>query len=367
MTMRPFSIFIFTAGLAIAKDSGGVRVWGNFQNDLIALQTFGREFKNQFDFTGDGILTLNARNKDNTSLKVEGSADIVLLYGAAAGLIPRERQILLLTSTEGDMLLDLRKLYAVFFLPFGDFFVGRQIINFGQGLVFSPIDVFSSINVFELNFKRSGSDVARLRIPFGSTAGAEATGGLVGGGKALAALKLYGNCHGVDLAAIGIYRGARDDAIGGITFKGDLIAGIYGELAGHVNTENHRRYADAMFGADYSIRNTWFFNAEYLCSGGSDSGEAPPFAQLGLGGGSLSGRHNGYASVRYLFNEITSLTVATVFDPEKRLGFLTGQVSRDILQNATMSIYARCFFNGESSAAAIIPDVLYGVRLNAAF
>jgi hypothetical protein len=362
--MRYTLILVAAVSLAIAEESGGLKVWGNFQNDLIATQTFDGDFKDQFNFTGNGILTLNARNKDNSSIKVEGSADIIMLYGAGANLIPQGQRSLLLSSTEGSVLFDLRKLYAGFF---GDALVGRQIINFGQGLVFSPIDVFSSVNVFELAFKRSGSDVARLRVPFSPTMGAEATVGLATAGKTLAALKVYGNYCGVDVAAIGIYRGAADEAIAGLTFKGDLVAGVYGEVAGHVNTENRHRYVDAMLGADYSINAIWFFNVEYLYDASPDSSDISPLAQVGLGGGGISGGHSGYASVRYVFNEITSVGIAGVVDPEKRLGFATGQFSRDILQNATMIAYVRYLYSKKKAGSLTISDMLYGLRLNAAF
>jgi len=114
-------------------------------------------------------LTLNLQNANAKSAKIEGSVDFWLLTGAYADAYRRidSTSSLILPGLSSVFIADVRKLYASLFLPFADVSIGRQIISFGQGMVFSPIDVFSSVNILDLTLRRSGSDVARVRVPFG--------------------------------------------------------------------------------------------------------------------------------------------------------------------------------------------------------
>lgn len=361
--MRVILFSLFAVIICNAQESG-LKVWGSLQNDISGVQTFGNN--DQFGYTGFGLLTFNIKNKNSTSVKVEGSADVTTLYGIYADVIRRQGSQMLFSNTGVPILFDLRKLYAGFFLPFGDLFVGRQIINYGEGLVFSPVDVFSSINIFDLTFKRNGSDVVRFRVPFGTTSGAEFTGGITQNErKPVGVFKLYSTIKGFEISMIGIYRSQSDELMTGLAFKGDLIAGIYGEAAEHTGIDGSHRGFDGMLGADYSISDIWFFTAEYLYSEkGSGNGSSLSYTLPSM---QLQGKHNLFLSCRYAFNDISNISLSGIADLEKKNGFLTAQYSYDILQNANLVVYTRYFHTGNNSIKDSYPDMQYGVRIEAFF
>lgn len=362
--MRTVLILLIAITLCTAQESG-LKTSGSLENDISGIQTFGKNDKR--GYTGWSLLTLNMKNRNSTSVKVEGSADVTVLYGMYADLARQQGSGMLRTNTKIPLLFDLRKLYAGFFLPFGDLFIGRQIINYGEGLVFSPVDVFSSINIFDLTFKRHGSDVVRLRVPFGTTSGAELTGGIAQyETKPVGALKLYTTLQGVEMSMIGMYRSQSDEIMTGLAFKGDLIAGIYGEVAEHLGTDGHHRNFEGMLGADYSISNTWFFNAEYCYS--EKGAKNDPSSSSSLPTGQLTGRHNLFLSCRYAFNDISHISLSAIADPEKKNGFITAQYSYNILQNADLTLYTRYLHSdNNSSVKDVFPDMQYGVRILAYF
>jgi hypothetical protein len=362
--MRVIFLLLFIVTICAAQESG-LKTSGSLENDISGIQSF--EDKDRFGYAGWSLLTLNIKNRNTTSVKIEGSADVTVLYGMYADLARQQGSGILKTNTKIPLLFDMRKLYAGFFLPFGDLFIGRQIINYGEGLVFSPVDVFSSINIFDLTFKRHGSDVVRLRVPFGTTAGAELTAGITQyETKPVGALKLYTTLKGVEMSMVGMYRSQSDEIMTGLAFKGDLIAGFYGEVAEHFGIDGHHRNFEGMLGADYSISNTWFFNAEYCYT--EKGAKNDPSMSSSIPSGQLTGRHNLFLSCRYAFNEISHISLSAIADPEKKNGFITVQYSYNILQNADLTIYTRYIHSNNSSAVKdVYPDMQYGVRLVAYF
>lgn len=354
-----FVIILCSAAICIAQDYGGLKTWGSLRTDLIGIQSFGYEnIKDQFDYAGAGILTLNFKNLNSSTVKVESSADLILLYGIYKQQKQKSRGILLSEKSNDALIVDIRKLYAGFFIGNTDLYAGRQIINYGYGLVFSPVDIFSSVDIYDLSFARSGSDVIRLRIPLGATGGVEMTGGLEGTShNAVAGTKVYTTVRGIDLSAVGIYKKESDEIIGGLVFKGDFIAGIYGEIAEHRDLDMEHQYFSGMLGVDYSLFNRYFFNAEYLFNEKTDS----------LANRQFTGKHNIFLSGKYVFDELSNIQLTAISDLENGSGFLTAQYSRNILQNANMILYSRYFYNDHPGMHDQIPDLYYGIRLEAAF
>jgi len=344
----------------------GLVLSGELKNEDIITQDIDTVFHDQFDFTGSNILTLNFRNRDDERVKVEGSTDITLLYGQYADRLSFPAPVFSAQLGASSFLVDIRKLYGSLFLPFADFSIGRQIVNFGQGLVFSPIDVFSSINVLDISFKRTGSDVVRIKVPFGSLAGADVIAKLSSRARGeTGAAKLYANLYGWDFAAVGMYKGDMSEVITGFTFKGDAFIGLYGELVEHWLDEDNR-YFRGMAGADYSIQNTWFFNLEYLYNQRNPVKQSPLFIN---GTDLLFSRHHYlFGSVRYVFNELMWASLSALGDVEQRSGLFTAQYLYNVVQNADFSFYIR-YIHGAFIPVPVlsIPDMQYGLIFRISF
>lgn len=355
--------------VALAAAKPGLDFGGSLSTDLTGLHDYRWDEHDEFDFSGTSRLTLTMRNTNRTHAKVEGSVDVLLLYGLAsrpwtsmAGGMPLSDagtagSALLFKLGKAPVLLDLRKLYLEFYLPFADIAVGRQIINFGKGFVFSPIDVFSTVNVFDLDFRRQGSDVAMARIPIGPLAGVDLIAQLpLNDAPYSVAAKGFANVGGFDLSLVGIYREpgrtgeSPREGVVGFTLKGDIVLGVYSEAVLHIVQDASRPFVEAMAGLDYSVNNRWTFRAEYLYK---------DYAWAG----STWGEHNLFGSVSFAPNELLSISGNLLYDFEHEIaaGTLLGRYNA--LQNVNIDLYVRGF----SGVAGLPYDFGYGVRTEVAF
>jgi hypothetical protein len=375
MSFRKISLFIalfICVLMGQTPHESGLIVFGESRNDLVGLESFDKSkpASEQTDFAGANLLTLNLQNANAKSAKIEGSVDFWLLTGAYADAYRRidSTSSLILPGLSSVFIADVRKLYASLFLPFADVSIGRQIISFGQGMVFSPIDVFSSVNILDLTLRRSGSDVARVRVPFGDLAGIDAIAKLTAKSReTAAALKGYAHVAGFDLAGIGMYQGNQHQAITGISFKGDMVAGVYGELVEHWKQAGQRSFT-GMLGTDYSIENTWYFIGEYLYNEKPETSDTT--AQLSILQTTipLLHHHYGFLLARYKINDLMNVSTSAIADISGKSGVATLQYFYNVLQNADVVVYTQYY---RSSSEGMLPlsfdQATYGLRVEVAF
>ncbi len=351
----------------------GLIFFGDLQNDVIGLQTVDRSkpLAQQFDVAGANLLTLNAQNTKTTHLKFDASADLWLLLGAYADAFRKADSApgaAVLQSPSAALVLDIRKLYGALYLPFADFSLGRQIISFGEGLVFSPIDVFSSVNILDLSLRRRGSDVARVRVPLSDLSGVDAIVKISSRADGVAgAIKAYGHAGSFDMAGVGIYQGANREYITGLEFKGDLVAGVYGELVEHWRGGGYRSFI-GMLGADYSLGDDWYFVAEYLYNERPQPPSGTAQFSILQTNVTLSHNHYGFGVVRYKINDLMNVSLSAIADITAKSGVYTGQYSYNVLQNATIVAYVQGY---PASSTGLVPVpygvVAYGLRVTVAF
>jgi hypothetical protein len=213
--------------------------------------------------------------------------------------------------------------------------MGRQIINFGKGFVFSPIDVFSTVELQDINFRMSGTDIVTIRLPFSDLSGFDFITELpfLQDDYSVAA-KFFTTLFDFDFSLVGIYKNAgsensnENETVAGLTFKGDAGIGLYGEAVTHYLSESREAYFEGMLGADYSIKDKWYFAAEYL------------YKQYDWAY-SFWGEHNLFGSVRYSINDITNVSANVIYDiqHESTLGIF--QWYYNILQNVNTILYVQ--------------------------
>ncbi len=311
---------------------------------------------------GVGLLTVDFENSNQHHAKVEGSFDVILPWGLTADrlfgsltppgsgpeepqtdslstLVRRElskagaRVLNLVTMGKAPMLFDMRELYLAAYLPWADVAMGRQIINFGKGFLFSPLDAFSRVEITDIAFRRQGSDVLNIRIPLGMVSGidiiAEAP---FPAREHTSAIKVFGTLRDWDLSGVAMYKHRGEEALLGFGFKGDLVVGLYGEMVGHFQKSIDSRYFETMLGTDYSIDNRWIFTVEYAWY------EKPsPF--------SIWSHHNVFFQGQYVINDLMTLggNVIHAFDDDRTIA--TALYTYNILQNVDMSAYVRSYRN----------------------
>ena len=359
-----YIIICFCALNIHAEQKSGIRFRGSMYTDLGLLHTVHSSSKDEADFAGMSVLSANFKNTDREFGKVEGLFDIIIPYGSlieryVPDSIDSDSSVLdlykLFSFGKAPALLDIRKLYLSMYLPFADITLGRQIINFGKGFVFSPIDVFSSVELNDINYRRRGSDIVNIRIPFSDLAGLDFTTELpFVDGDFSTAVKLFATFFDFDFSLIGMYRNTgavadfEDEVVTGLTFKGDIEIGIYGEAVVHVLADSRDVFFEGMLGADYSIKDKWFFMAEYL------------YKQYDWSN-SIWGEHNLFGSIRYNINDIMNISGNVIYDFEHESTSGILQCNYNILQNVNTIFYIQGTdsFNGQFLMYALRAEVKF--------
>lgn len=372
-----------------SQAQGGLDLSGSLSNDTVLIQnayggspTAALPGAPNPALGGQSKFTLNFVNRNRSFAKVEGSAVVSLLYGAyadayIAGLSQalgkgNEQIVSLLTSNGAALSIDLRKLYLAVYTDPMDISMGRQIINYGVGTLFSPIDAFSTPSLSDLDYQRSGSDVVRLEIPFGEVSGLDAVSTVSQKVTGLAsALKLYTNVADYDFALVGLYRGARNELLAGADFKGDLLLGIHGEAVQHFLYDPWKSYFEGMFGADYSFGGKLFLAAEYYYNGdpvAPGSIDAADLASaLAAAQRVFLNRHYLYGDVRYLLTDLMNVGVSTVLDISAGSLLTTAQYAYNIVQNADLLTYVRWLYGDVQSGIPGGSTIQYGIQVRVAF
>lgn len=361
--------FLFCFSDTNADENSGVVFNGYLYTDLGLLHTVRRTGKDEAVFAGMSVLSLDLKNTNHTFGKVEGLCDIMIPYGMTINRFTPadtdtsvhdknlEQLIVLYSFGKAQLLLDLRKLYLSFYLPFADVTIGRQIVNFGTGTAFSPIDVFSFVELTDINLRRRGTDIFSIRIPFADLAGIDVMAQMPFLNETYSvAAKLYATLSDFDFSCIGIFRDnshsentAENEAVAGLTFKGDIaLIGIHGEAVGHYLADSRNIYLEGMLGADYSINKKWFFAAEYL------------YKQYNWQN-CVWGEHNAFGSVRYAINDLMNISTRLLYDFQRESILGTIQWYYNILQNVNTTAYVQ----GTDTAGGQF--LLYALRVQVNF
>jgi hypothetical protein len=364
-----FKILIFLS-FPLFSQQLPLTIWGQLQNDFIILQDTGKELKNIFDYAGINMLTINAKTKESKYGKIDASADLILFYGKYANFILfySTNPMVSIFDKASVLMFDLRKLYGELSFKYMDISIGRQIINLGQGFVFSPIDIFTSIEHLDLNYRRRGSDVIRIKIPINDLSGIDIISKLNSKQNGIeASLKAFTNVKGFDISAIGIYRGDLKEIITGLTFKGDLFIGLYGELVEHW-MENNKRNTQIMLGADYSIFKLLYFMAEYLFNEKPQAADSTSILYFSKTGQLCFSKHYGFFLIRYIINEIMNISANTIIDIPSKSSILTFTYFYNVFQNTDLSFYVRYFYGDFSGILCNkTANMQYGLRTDIRF
>jgi hypothetical protein len=309
-------------------------------SDIGLLHSVTIKDKDSFDFTGMNVLSITLKNAKYKNSKIVGLFDLCLPYGKA---IEKYNSINLYSSDKALLFLDVRKFYLSLYLPFADITMGRQIINFGKGFVFSPIDVFSVIELNDMMLRRSGSDIVSVHFPLSDLTGVDMISGLPNSdGQYSMAVKLFSSIKNFDFSFVTLYRDKgykneiKSEVIGGLTLKGDLGIGLYSELVGHYTIDEGETLVEIMGGIDYSIRNKWLFIIEYLFKS-----KEYQFSKWG--------ENNIFGSVQYTVNELASVSANIMYDFQHEIAQGSVQWRYNILQNVNTTIHVNGIDNGPGS------------------
>lgn len=359
--------FTFTGSTAVAAFD----LSGSFRNDLTVWQYNPASPPSaslpEWRWGDQSTLRLNFKEM-NSQLKLEGSFDLSLLAGdyATAG----QNHSFVWLDTRWVPLFETRKLYMSLFFDDWTLTLGRQIINYGVGYVFSPVDCFSTVNLQDMGFSRKGSDILRVQVPLGDLAGVEGVTTIAAGGPDWAgAVKIFGNWQEYDLSLTGIYKKPAEELLIGVTFKGDLGVGIHGELVEHWNRITHTQYFEAMAGVDYSFYDgKVILLAEYYYNGNPADPAAYDPSELPALDRAFWGPSYWFGQAQYIYDEIRSFSLNGIVNPAEGSWVGGLQFLYNIRQNTNLMLHVRCYggdLNGMDGVHG--PKAEYGVGVEIKF
>ncbi len=336
-----------------ARD-GGLETKGSFYSDLSLLHYANSDTNDSLSFSGMSTLNLNIRNRNRSQAKVDGSLEIKMPYGSFESTsMPGENEEVeipimsdyVLASLDGSyLLLDLRRLYAALYFDRVELSFGRQNIDFGEGMIYSPIDLFSTVDVSDFRYRKSGADVVNMEVSLTDLAGFSGTVELPYGSREhSSALKLFTTLGSFDIAGVGIYKHKAENGIGGVTFKGDAYIGVYGEALCHIPNKNEETSFDGMIGLDYSVASKWFFVGEYQYTG-------------------LNDHHSMFLATNYTFNELLSGGASVIHSISDESSLATAQITYNVLQNADLTLFVRGYNNHPFGEDLPSYDIDYSLR-----
>jgi hypothetical protein len=341
-------------------------------------QQFAETLQGGF-YSGLTTVSLGFQGGDRDSAQLVGLVKFAIPYGSAAALLAQAGSPLAYG-------LEIAKLYVTVSFPQADLSLGRMIVNYGKGRLFSPSDLFSAVNLQDQALGRVGTDVIRLQLPLSDLAGLDLVSTLalppaqaVFGGRTFATLSGWdlsamlfqngGGLAGLQNGTAGSAGPAEESAepalLGGFDWKGDLILGFYGEAlfaipyAGYRLVPDRTGYSLAL-GADYSFGGTWFCTLEYQ----GNFGQGPRFGQF-------RADTNLFASLSWKLDEWTSVNSHLIYivDTTAWQGILSLQ--RTLMGRTSLSIYSAASRGIVRTAAPLAENtpigLSFGLTLRAAF
>ncbi|MCS7227715.1 MAG: hypothetical protein NZ839_01970, partial [Endomicrobia bacterium] len=160
---------------------------------------------------------------------------------------------------------DVRKLYFMIKYNILDLYFGRQLLKFGEGYIFNPLNLLSKINFKDVNFTRDGVDIIRLRIQLSDK---EYLDNIFLPRKDLISsdyvLRFTSLLLGLDTSLVGYYLGKPKWLSFGFSFKGDLVLGLYSEILYTSTQDTNKRFYSFVFGTDYSLQKKILMRIEYI-------------------------------------------------------------------------------------------------------
>ena len=280
--------------------------------------------------------------------RAEASLEAAVLTGASARLAwavagtpyGREDELLLPASApaSGDAALAarVRTMYSKVDMDWIALTVGRQVVNYGRGTLWSPTDIFTELDLSGISPVRRGTDAVRVTVPLGETAGVDVvaapTFSPADGRYSARVNALVGD---VDVALVAAREGAGrgnppSTSAGwlfGADFKTDLVVGLTGEAIYEQPDAGGWGWVRAAAGADWSIGD-FILAAEYYYNGGGVSADLL-----------FPGTHNLTASVTWTASEFLLFSLTVIGDLQSAAGTatLTAQVSA--AQNADVTAF----------------------------
>jgi hypothetical protein len=230
--------------------------------------------------------------------------------------------------------------------------IGRQRINWGINLVWTPNDIFNSFNYFDFDYvERPGCDAVLLEY-FTGTASSLQLGFKIDADEEITSALMYRfNRWNYDFQAFtGIMT---KDLVIGTGWSGDIKgAGFTGEISYFHPYEHFSDTNGALVGslsANYTFKNSLFINASYLFNSDGTKGPAgygtvlSLYADISAKNFTLA-KHSIYAGIGYPVTPLVRADLSSIFNPNDKSGFIGPSFDISLTNDLSLLVIGQIFW-----------------------
>ncbi|MFN4244886.1 MAG: hypothetical protein ACK4F9_01880 [Brevinematia bacterium] len=348
-----FLLFLVYINTSFSQE-GGLNVYGHFRTDLGVSSIFSNDHVIRYSYFGRNVLRLEFENADTTYGKLEGSVDFNILSGDYRNLLVYTSNAFVIAK---DVILsfDIRKLYLMVRFDWFDLLIGRQLMKFGYGIVFSPISFFDKIDLSDVKFSRIGIDAIRFKVLLSEIDSFDVIAiPKVDITNSTFAGRLVFRIFNFEGDSVISYFGDDNYLRCGFALKTDLEIGIYGEFVYNYHNELSNRYFEFVFGADYSLFDKLILRLEYYYNSFTNESLyllTNPNSYFELGQYVM-------VQITYSFDLFSSLNLSLIKDLEYEGFWITLSYGKNLFQDVNFVLDIR-FLNGNMISFLPISDFGY--------
>jgi hypothetical protein len=232
---------------------------------------------------------------------------------------------------------------------------GRQRINWGINLVWTPNDIFNSFNYFDFDYvERPGCDAVLMEYFTGATSSVQFGFKMDADHEITSALMYRFNRWNYDFQAFGGVM--TKDMVIGAGWSGDVKgAGFTGEMSYFHPYENFSDTSgifEASVSANYTFKNSLFINGSYLYNSAGTKGPAGYGTVLSLyadisAKNFTRAKHSIYAGVGYPVTPLIRADLAGILNPNDKSGFVGPSIDFSLSKNVSFLIIGQVFWGDE--------------------
>ncbi|MBZ0177866.1 MAG: hypothetical protein K8F36_01155 [Melioribacteraceae bacterium] len=236
-----------------------------------------------------------------------------------------------------------------------DIVIGRQRVNWGINLVWTPNDIFNSFSYLNFDYvERPGSDAIRLQYYTSSTSAAEFVAKLNHEKKITAAVLYRFNEFGYDIQFLGGVM--EDDMVIGGGFSGQIAsAGFNGEATYFRDRKNFNEANGTLIastGVNYTFQNSLYLHIAALFNSNGTTGNAGGINYLDATEFSVKNftlaKYSLFAETAYQITPLTRASIGLLFNPSDNSYYVGPSCDISLTENIYLLLIGQ-FFGGNPS------------------
>ena len=252
--------------------------------------------------------------------------------------------------------------------------LGRQRINWGINLIWTPNDIFNSFNYFDFDYvERPGSDAIFMEYYTGMTSSVQFAFKVDSAEKITSALMYRFNLWNYDFQTFaGVMT---DDYVAGLGWSGDIKgAGFTGEASYFIDRD---KFSDtngvlvASASINYTFRNSIFIQGSYLFNSAGTTGKAGWGSSLFLiidvsPKVFTLAKHSIFGQVSYPVTPLIKGDLSSIWNPNDKSGYVGPSIDISLTGNIGLLLTGQVFW-GEGGSEFGDYGSLYYLRIKWSF